>query len=365
MSESTRPPGRPELPDDPDDPVALLIKLAGPRPGVPDERAARVRAAVHSRWRRAVGQDRRRSVSALIAAQLAAAAVLAILIKTGFWLRQRIRAEGAPSGTVIRRVGHVVISDVPDAGTGGILMAGTGLTTGADGRVALRLRGGSSVRLDVDTDLRVSSARTLDLRHGAVYIDTSAALRGEAGPGTDGASGAAPTEADVREVEPVEVVTPLGRVSDIGTRFEVRLAADTLDVGVRDGAAVLARGHRDYTVRAGTRLRVGALGAVETVSIPIRRDDWEWILAIAPPFELEGRTLHEYLDWLSRETGWKMEYADPAIAASTATVILHGSTSGMRPDETPGAVLPACGLVHRLEGDRLIIERAHGKAGTG
>jgi hypothetical protein len=147
-------------------------------------------------------------------------------------------------------------------------------------------------------------------------------------------------------------------VRDIGTQFEVRLADDRLHVSVREGVASLARDDRTYTAPAGTRLRVDSSGAVETGTVAPRGADWDWVLAIAPPFDLEGHSLREYLDWLSRETGWSVAYAEPSIALSAPTVILHGTTSGLRPDETAAAVLPACGLRHRLEGATLIIERA-------
>src|SRR5262249_15559415 len=139
-------------------------------------------------------------------------------------------------------------------------------------------------------------------------------------------------------------------VRDVGTQFEVRLANDGLEVRVREGVAALQRDHRSYAALAGTRLRVDQGGTVESHSIGTEEAVWDWVQTIAPPFDLEGHTLGDYLDWLSRETGWTVGYADPSIAPSLATVILHGSTSGLRPDQTPAAVLPTCGLRHRLDG---------------
>jgi ferric-dicitrate binding protein FerR (iron transport regulator) len=334
MSDSTSPSGRPPG-DDPEDPVARLVRLGGARPGAAAERKTRVRWRVHDVWIDMVRRDRRRR-RLLVAARLAAA--LAIVIGLGVWRWQRGPSIGTPVATVERTDGGVRLQDGSIVGTGRVLASGARVSTSPDGRAALRLSGGASVRLDIATELRLDSARVLELRRGAVYVDSGAPASGKS---------------------PLEIRTPLGRVRDVGTQFEVRLTNDRLRLSVRDGAAVLARGERTWSVPAGASLRVDESGAVETGVVVSRDKDWDWALSVAPPFDLEGRTLRDYLAWLSRETGWKVEYADPSIAAGAAGVVLHGSTSGLRPDQTPDAVLPTCGLRYRLEGMTLTIARAN------
>ncbi len=348
MSDVMKPPLEPEDLDAPDDPIARLIRRAGPRPAVPEERRDRIRSIVRVGWRKSLERRRRRAV--FIVAEVAVA--LLVAIGAGFLLRERLRVGAVAIGSVMRAEGRVKLSDGRVAGEGSVLAAGLGLTTGPDGRAALRLNGGTSVRLDRATDLRLISARVFDLRHGAVYFDTvGRSSRTEAARGSraSDAAGAPPL---------IEIRTGLGLVRDVGTQFEVRIAGDRLRVSVREGAVALARDGRTYTVPAGTRLGIGREGAIESGGVVPGVDEWDWVLAVAPPFELDGRTLRDYLDWLSRETGWTVRYADSSIAVKAATVTLHGSTSGLRPDQTPAAVLPTCGLRHRLDGQTLIIEHA-------
>jgi ferric-dicitrate binding protein FerR (iron transport regulator) len=210
------------------------------------------------------------------------------------------------------------------------------IETAENGRAALALADGPSLRIDSGTRVRLLPGPTLDLEQGAIYIDS--------GPG------------QARRAF-LEVRTHMGIVRDIGTQFEVRLTADELWLSVREGLATLARAGRSFAAPAGTRLVAGATG-VE--SRALQGPDWSWVLSIAPAFEMEGRTLHEYLDWLARETGWRVEFADPAIAREASTVVLHGSVADLRPDETPAAVLPTCGLRHRLSDGTLLIERLDG-----
>ena len=242
----------------------------------------------------------------------------------------------SPVATIVRAEGRVLRLDGRAAEPGGFLDASAGLTTGADGRAALRTASGVSVRVDRETELRFQSAAVLVLARGGIYVDTESSAK----PGA------------------VEVRTPLGTISDVGTQFEVRLADDELRLAVRTGAASLTRDGRRSPAPAGTRLRVEAGGAVETSKVPLDGADWDWVQAIAPPFELEGRTLGDYLDWLERETGRRVTFADPSIAGPSRAIVLHGSTAGIRPGDTPDAVLPACGLRHRLDDGVLIVERA-------
>src|SRR2546427_3251643 len=171
MSDATKPPEEPESVESSDDAIARLIRLAGPRPPVPQERVARVRGIVHARWREAVMRDRRRIV-VLVAAPLAAAIV--VVIGAGFWLRDRIGVTGSRAATVVRTEGRVLLRDGGVAEPGGILVAGAGRAPGPRGRAALRLDAGPSVRLDAGTGLRPISARLLQLRRGAGDGDTGA-----------------------------------------------------------------------------------------------------------------------------------------------------------------------------------------------
>src|SRR2546428_7243370 len=123
MSDATKPPEEPESVESSDDAIARLIRLAGPRPPVPQERVARVRGNVHARWREALRRDRRRIV-VLVAAPLAAAII--VVIGAGFWLRDRIGATGARAATVARTEGRVLLRDGRVAEPGGILVAGAG-----------------------------------------------------------------------------------------------------------------------------------------------------------------------------------------------------------------------------------------------
>src|SRR5262245_51022713 len=144
MRDEMKPPEGPESTDAADDAIARLIRLAGPRPAVAEERTARVRENVRARWREAVRRERRRGA---IRVALPLAAALLLVAGVALWLRGSSGVSDSAVATVVRLEGQVFSHDGPGARTGAALAAGTGLRTGPDGRAALRLAGGGSVRL--------------------------------------------------------------------------------------------------------------------------------------------------------------------------------------------------------------------------
>ena len=79
--------------------------------------------------------------------------------------------------------------------------------------------------------------------------------------------------------------------------------------------------------------------------------EWDWVLDRAPGFDIEGRTLGEFLGWVGRETGWRIELSAAAIERAVGDIVLHGSTAGLRPDRAAFVVLSGrTSAVERIDG---------------
>jgi ferric-dicitrate binding protein FerR (iron transport regulator) len=325
-----------------------LLRLAGPRPATPAEVEERVRAVVHARWRATLAARRRRTALFGVGGSLAAAALLLLGIAI-FRGSGRTIGTGAPASapvvaTLTRVVGSLRTTDGGTIGPGEALHAGMEMATGPGDRAALLFTDGTTLRLDHDTRLRLLPEAAIELDSGALYADTA---------GRAAAAGA------------IAIRTPFGIVRDIGTRFEVRLEGEGLSVSVRQGLARLEREGRSHDAEAGSQI-VAARGAgVTTRPVPIQGSRWEWILDAAPPFTLDGKTLTAFLDWVEREDGRRVRFADPALEARAATTILHGPAAGLRPDLALAAILPTCGLRHRIDGETILIEAAEESAPPG
>jgi ferric-dicitrate binding protein FerR (iron transport regulator) len=328
----------PRAAEDPADATtARLLRVAGARDPVPTDVEQRVRRAVLDEIR-ALARTRRRRWSVVAAgALLGAAALLVLAVRTrpsdtalpipAPAIATTERVEGAD---VTRRLsanaGRLTIA------VGEALLAGDEIETGRSGRLAFRWTSGASVRLDHGSRVRLVSATALDLSNGAAYIDS--------GPGSSG----------------VEVRTPLGLVKDVGTQFETRVDSGGLRVRVRSGLVELHRADEIVPGRPGLEVQVGAAG-VTTRTVPTFGPDWEWVTGLAPRFDVNGRTLASFLDYMSREQGWTLTYADPRLARDASGIVVHGSVEGLAAVDALSIVLSTSGLSFRLEAGHLVVSR--------
>lgn len=330
--------------------VRRLLEQAGPRPEVPPADLAAIKSAFRAEWRAHLRRRRiRRRQRRLLA--LAAALLLAAGIG-GWWWSLRPRAGPGPVAQVVRLTGEVVFQAPAEAGSEppAPLSAGTSIpvasvvAVGADssGAVALRLETGPSVRIDSGSRVRLVSASILQLERGAVYVDS--------GP-------------DPRRGAGVEIQTPLGVVTEVGTQFEVRLLgvdAALLRVRVREGEVRIEQGEAARSAAGGTEVTVDAGGTFTQGPLATHGAPWEWVSKAAPRLDIEGRTLREFLDWVARETGWEIRYADPELAASADTILLHGTLGNLSPDEAPAVVLPGAGLRSEVRDGVLVVRAGRG-----
>jgi hypothetical protein len=322
-----------------DEAIGALLRLAGPRIPMPQDSARRVKAAVHAVWERKV-RARRLRVAFMWTGVMATAASVSFLLLSRPWTQEVAR----PPETVARleRLTGVIRGIGPDRqepaplSLGAAVVAGATLETASQGRAALRLASGGSLRLDMNTRLKLVSPTEISLERGALYLDS---------------------DRKPSERPSMEVSTPHGVVREVGTQFEVQVASGVVRVRVREGRIALERRDGAHEATAGEQLAVQE-NQVARSRVPPHGPHWDWVQRIAPRFELEGESLAGFLDWVSRETGRPIRFDDDRLADESPDVKLHGSIEGLRPEEALAAVLPTCGFVHRFSEGAVIVGRA-------
>jgi hypothetical protein len=192
------------------------------------------------------------------------------------------------------------------------------------------MAGGGSARLDAGTRVRLASATLIELTRGAVYVDT-------------------------RGGEDVAVRVPAGLVRPAGTQFEVRVAGDATRLKVREGNVRFERGPEMVHAAAGEELVVGGDGSLVRQPISPFGPDWEWVLATAPMPEIEGMKVRRFLDWIAREAGWRVEFANRDASELADSVDLHGSIAHLTPLDATGVVLSSAGLQHRVSNGTIVV----------
>ena len=320
--------------------VAALLRLAGAAPALSEDELRPAREAAREVWR---GQVRRRTAQRrqVWAAGALAASVVAVVAVT-WWVRKPV-VPAAPVTVAVLELHSGGVTVEPALATAAYdsaapaLLAGTVLTSAADGRAALRLAGGASVRLDGGSRVRLASPRSLTLEAGALYVD----------------SGALPGAA-------IEIDTPLGRVTDLGTQFEVRLspagaASQELRLRVREGEVHVDADGATHRATAGGELRLGADGSARHAAVAADDPAWQWAAHAAPAPEIEGRTLASFLDRETRELGLRWRLVAPRPEQAPGEIVLHGSVAGLTPEEAIEVVLTGSGLRGERTGGELLV----------
>ncbi len=327
------------------DPIGQLIRSSGPREAVASDRMERVRDSVHTAWRKAVAPPERRRLALPLArwfaipvtAMATAAIVVAVII--GIWPDTGIPPAELARFDVIR--GQVRVFDAEARALGDLISSplGAGYTveTGPDGKAAVSLASGHMIRFDRDTRLVLAAHDQLILERGAVYLDS--------GVGTDRKS--------------IPIHTPFGVARDVGTQFEVRLMDSVVRLRVREGLVEFDTtpeiAVRNFEVSPGSELTLDTVGNSSQRDIPVYGPDWDWTADLAPTFEIENRSLADFLDWISRENGWQLHYSDPVMESSATGIVLHGSIDNVHARQALDAVLLVTGVGYELQDGMLTV----------
>ena len=325
--------------DDGKDPIERLLKLAGSRPQPDAERKAEFKRNLHAEWHRVTAPNEQPRTFGWTAAILTAAAAALVVATLPFWRVTPEVPASAVLGRIVRIEGMVRGLPTSDASApgqavtaGDQIRTNTLIDTTAGGRVAIALDEGVSLRVDAGSRIALIRERAVRLDRGAVYVDSA-----------------------LDKSRPVLVQTQSGDVRDIGTQFEVRTENSTLRIRVREGEVIVDRRGSSMSARAGESLRIDPQGRYERAAVSVFGPEWDWTAAIAPQFQLEGRTVREFLDWVGREQGWRWRFVDADTARRAAGIVTHGSIEGYTPEEALAIVLPTCGLSFVRNRDEVIV----------
>jgi ferric-dicitrate binding protein FerR (iron transport regulator) len=220
----------------------------------------------------------------------------------------------------------------------GSVRLGDTLRTGAGGRAALILADGMSVRVNNGTALTFRSREEAVIEHGAVYVDA-------------GSPGERPA------LEPFELVTRFGSVSHVGTQYEVNVEEADLRVRVREGSVAIERGGRRIVGESGEQLTVPESGAPVRKAIETHGESWAWIDGLAAVEARDPYPVLSLLQWVSRQTGRRLEFESSAVEARARALTLHG-VEGLTPEEALDVVRATTALGCTMRGDALYVTAA-------
>jgi ferric-dicitrate binding protein FerR (iron transport regulator) len=200
------------------------------------------------------------------------------------------------------------------------------------------LASGGSLRIAADSTVDITSAAEIRLERGKIYVDK---------PPAPAAS------------ERLKVWTHAGMIEHVGTGFEVLSDAAGVRIRVREGRILLreisgATGNSNVVFAdAGTELLAKSGGGIVQRPVATYGNDWLWVANLAATYEIEGQPLLNFLQWVSRELGRRLEFGDSDARDIAARTILHGSIRDHTPMDALADVLATTSLRYEILGDAI------------
>jgi hypothetical protein len=145
------------------------------------------------------------------------------------------------------------------------------------------------------------------------------------------------------------IETALGTVTHRGTQFLVAVGDDGLLAAVREGTLLFssdtARCELDGGDGRAQTVRIDPEHRLTVAATTPHDGIWSWVSSLAPAHAAEGRTVDEYLGWLTREHGLRLVYADTAAGERARQATLHGDLDALSMRDRLIAIGATTGLV--------------------
>lgn len=298
-----------------DDAVEALLGQAAPRPVPPAAETEAVREAVRAEWRQISSRQRSRKRWTHLA--IAASVLIAVFVSLNMLRTNGL--EPVQVASVDTQFGSVHL-----LGDGAELLEATPLTsvrtgetliTDNDSGMGLSWGEGGSLRIDANTTIEFVSREQVYLQSGRVYFDSEPALVGSV------------TGSDAK----LTIMTDFGEVTHVGTQYMTHAGDGVLTVSVRSGEVVVQSAGESASAGRNQQLAIAGSGVRSIVNIRSHGAAWEWVENTSPAASLDGRSVSEFLGWVSHETGMAIEYESAGAEGRAEQERLNGTVeSGPR-----------------------------------
>ncbi len=321
-----------------DELVERLLEHAPPRPAPPEKDEAMVRDAVFAEWQMVTGRVRmRRRVT-----RLAIAATVLLGFALAFNALRIGDVEAPRVATIDRSHGAIYLlgeqSEMHAMNGLDAINAAQIVITEADSGIGLAWGNGGSLRIDEKSRVEFTSAESVYLHYGRVYFDSRA-----------GHAVAAVTASGLR------IDTDHGSVSNLGTQYMAFVDVERLRVSVREGEVLVDGKYAEAaTASEGQQLTLSGSARPTIMSFSGYGEAWDWVETTAPAAEVDGKTVHEFLLWVGRETGLKVAYESQEAEQKARQGILRGNVE-MEPRDELRFRMAGEDLDYRIQGGTIYV----------
>ncbi len=275
--------------------VEALLEKAVPRPSPPTNDAQAVREAVMAEWRAVAGKANTRQRMTYFA--MAASVVLGVAV--AFNLLRVVDTPALQVATISYSHGSIYVlgeqSELREMTDLSAVFAGQIIQTGDAAGIGFEWSSGGSLRINENTRIEFTSPESIYLKSGQIYFDSHsdlvAAITGSS----------------------FEIETDHGQVKHLGTQYMTTVDSHDLSVSVREGKVQVDGRYVDTAEAvAGQRIILSGGAAPAILNFDAYGPAWAWAEEMAPPTQLDGKSIDDFLVWVARETGLTLRYEEGA-----------------------------------------------------
>lgn len=292
--------------------IETLLSKISERTEPDSDKALKSKAQVAAHWQKTV-KNRRQKVQKTywaIAASLALVFTLTLMnINKDFE-----NNEPAMFATVQSIHGQVLIQrnqqwvPIDEINT---VTAGTRIKTSENSFLSLKLQDNSELRVAANTTLQ-SGENLIQLEQGQIYHDTDISS----------------------QAAPLTIKTTQGDIQHIGTKYLVSTGPDQLKVAVRSGQVQMTPSNTGLNQQIIPSEQLASLvseGTLKTEPITSYDAIWDWTFKAQSSFNLNNKSLYEFIEWYSHETGLAVDWQN--LESMTKRVRLQGNITNMSSEQ--------------------------------
>ena len=151
-------------------------------------------------------------------------------------------------------------------------------------------------------------------------------------------------------------------MTHLGTQYMTESADGALIVSVREGEVLIEGTYHDERALVGQRVEIKGNARGSVTNVPRHGGAWSWIEEVSPVVNTDGRSVDEFLNWVSRETGLLVEYPDEATRLAASNTVLKGSVN-LPPREALDFWLQGQDLNWDINGGTISVSAIDGSSG--
>ena len=317
--------------------IEKLLSQMGSRTEPSPKQSAKNKIAVKQHWQKIVRQkQRQRRYIWAVAASLVLVATLAIYNFTSM--------ETNPSAALVAQVlssqEGVQIKSSNDEWSqlqndAKININSTIKTNNST--VSLQWNDGSEIRLAANTEVLLQH-ELINLHHGSIYHDTD----------------------KTNVADPLVIVTQYGQAEHIGTRYLVSETAQNMTVAVRSGQVRIAPKtgptiQQNSVLKPNQMVLITSAGPSAITDIKPHAGIWEWTFQAQADFDLNNKSLFQFVQWFTYQTGLKVDWQD--VENASKRVRLQGSIKHMSSQQALDTVFYSTQYTYQINNGVLQISK--------